>query len=142
MVDLPEYKDDDVEEPFANAVKNVSCTVWFADHPVVNDDSLSSSMNDIDDGHDDREEVDPTEQPFPNNINDKTQLETLSACSNEEGKQDLEENIELVTEMNDQVSHPDESQHSGGSRVVGVCVHKWELGQVHFKVQMSNDETS
>jgi hypothetical protein len=50
----------------------------------------------------------------------------------------------MVNEINDQFSRPDKSPHiGGGSIVVGVCAHKWELGQLYFQVRMScNDETS
>lgn len=112
-------------------------TVQFADHPVVIDDANHSENVSEDDEQDDRGEMNMTNTI----INPSTQSKT-STASDESGEQEPEENIEMVSEINDQFSRPDESPHIGGSKVVGVCAHKWELGQLFFQVRMSNDETS
>ena len=139
LADLPEYNhnDSNAEEVDNDVQQRVARSVRFDDHPVVIDNPTHSGNDSDDEEHDDRGEMNTANTI----INQLTQPET-STPSNEPGEQESEENIEMVNEINDQFSRPDESPQIGGSKVVGVCAHKWEFGQLYFQVRMSNDETS
>ena len=50
--------------------------------------------------------------------------------------------IETVSEVNSQLSRPDEVPDVGGSCVDEIVAYDWRLGQVHFKVKWSSGDTT
>ena len=65
-----------------------------------------------------------------------------SDIANEVDDRDLEEKWEMVTEVNDQLSRPDEQSTIRGSGVTEIVAHQWKLGYPVFKVKWSSGETS
>ena len=48
----------------------------------------------------------------------------------------------MVTEVNDQLSRPDEQSTVGGSGITEIIAHQWKLGYPIFKVKWSSGDTS
>jgi hypothetical protein len=76
-------------------------------------------------------------EPSATNLN-HPQSKTFTTTTNN----NINVDHEMVNEINDQFSRPDEVPEVGGSIVSSIVAHEWRNGQLQFKVLWSNDETS
>ena len=65
-----------------------------------------------------------------------------SDIANGVSNMDQEEQCEMVTEVNDQLSRPDEQSTIGGSGITEIIAYQWKLGYPVFKVKWSSGDTS
>ena len=93
-------------------------TVSFPDHPLV----LGSDDSDQDD---DRGKKNITEL---DNTSTTTNNQPQSKTSDRDAAKTNTSNFEMIAEVNNQFSCPDEALNIGGSTAVRLLYHEWRLG--------------
>lgn len=111
-------------------------SVRFQDHPIV----LGTTKEKVDT---DQEEEGGSGDITENKTTTTTNNQLQSKISNiSDSDIEVDEEFDAIREINDQFSRPDESMQIGGSKIIGITAHNWKMGQLQFKVQMSDDGTS
>lgn len=135
LVDLEPLGDDtDSEEQGADESQR-NRSVTFEGHPPHSSDDTnleeegdSESDNDALDGS--FATVTDTDAPNSNGSN--------GSSGNGESGNDME----MMREINDQFSVPDERPEIGGSRAVRIMAHEWRNAVLHFKIVWSDESTT
>ena len=135
MADLEDSVEDgiDSEEQMNGDNDDDTRTSYFVNHPIV----LGTDVSDSDESEED-ETMENAEQSSSTTTNIQPQSKTQKGTTANDGSSEFE----MVTEINDQFSRPDEAPSIGGSTVVRVIAHEWRQGHLTFKVVWSDDETT
>ena len=120
----------DVEQNVPSGDKN-SQVRFTADEPV------NSGGNE---GSTEPEGLTRPTTPTPTTTQQKSS--TIAEPKLKSGAPSEEEPIEMVKEVNDYLSRPDEAEGIGGSKVMEIVKHDWKNGAAHFKVTWSSGETT
>ena len=138
LKDFPSSENDNIEEPLVGDNVDFNRTegpVRISDHPLVLGSDEDDDSNQEEDGGREHstelEELDNT-----TTTNNQPQLKIPDTANGDSL------DIEMVTEINNQFSRPDEVPAIGDSKVVRVLTHEWKLGQLHFKIEWSDESTS
>ena len=138
LKDFPSSENDNIEEPLVGDNVDFNRTegpVRISDHPLVLGSDEDDDSNQEEDGGREHstelEELDNT-----TTTNNQPQLKIPDTANGDSS------DIEMVTEINNQFSRPDEVPAIGDSKVVRVLTHEWKLGQLHFKIEWSDESTS
>ena len=139
LQDVPEQEEADDEMSIGENEERQRI-VRFDEHPQIlgeDKDSEEAGGNQIEAEQD-------THNSYTNTTNNKKSLDLNNEETNPGASinpQDMGE-IEMSSEINDELSRPDESPTIGGTEVKKIISHEWKLGHPSFKVQWGNgDET-
>ena len=143
MEEIPELPEDNDGESGAMDVAEDSIEprakrVSFNVPEELEKDRTSSLVG----GEEETPPLQPT-KPTTNKINKNPNPPNITCSLVGDSEETMEAKpIEMVQEVNDHLSRPEEGPDIGGSGVTRIILHDWRLGYLHLKVQWSSGQTS